>query len=1173
MTTESGEVDRLVQNPAEAPARHEFVTLAGQRYACIRDVDRLAPFLMSIVGDSDAWLFVGSNSPFTAGRVDPDGAVFPYPTVDKLLRHTDGSGSLSVFRVRRGGSGPWLWEPWRSDARALPITRNLYKHVLGTNVLFEEINHELGLRFTWSLSTCAQFGLVRHAVLENIGSGPVRVDYLDGFQMLLPPGVGEESYARLSYLAGAYMRHEVLPDVPLAIYTLNSAMQDKPLPYESLRATCAWSVGHLHPEVVLSDRSLRAFRAGEKIAAERELRGDFGSYLVADGVELESGGRHSWFTVADTALDHARLVLLRDRLAKPDLLEAELQAAVSADRESLRRLVAAADGLQETADEAATVHHFGSVLFNCLRGGTFLDSYRFPRRDLDTFLRAQNAPLHARMEGWLTALPETISLDSLRSAAEATGDPQLIRVCGSYLPLIYSRRHGDPSRPWNRFSIHVRGENGEPVYGYEGNWRDIFQNWETLAQSFPGFLEQMLAVFLSASTADGYNAYRISRDGGIDWEVPDANDPWSHIGYWGDHQIVYLLRLLESEERFRPGELASWLNRREYAYANVPYRIAGLDATLADPRTTITFDATLHRRLLVAAAEVGADAKLVADSTGDVLLVSLAEKLLVPLLVKLTNFVPDGGTWLNTLRPEWNDANNALAGWGLSMVTVAHARRSLRFCEQVFAGSEPVELSEPVAVLLERLTAIYGAAPETFDDTSRYEFLVAAGRAGEDHRRTVYAGGLGTRRSVPMAGVRDLVGRALPVLERAILANRRDDGLYHGYNLLHVEAGQAHVTHLFPMLEGQAAVLGSGLLAPTEELAVLRALRSSDLYRADQNSYLLYPDLALPSFLSRNTIASTPPLDDPRIFVRDSHGQWHFQADLRNANDLAGRLDAMKVDGQVRKATLDLWETVFRHREFTGRSRTFFMFEGLGSIYWHMVAKLLLSVQECYQAAIEPETGEVDVQSAVALADAYDQVRDGLGFRKSAVVQGAFPCDPYSHTPRHRGAQQPGMTGLVKEEVLARWGELGVRVRGGRLRFAPRLLHQAEFEAAPYRFDYVDIAGQNRTWELPAGSLAFTYCGTPVCYELADRASVVVDRIAGPSELIAGDELPRAASEAVFAREGSVVRLIVRVPREALALLATEALPTARSDLNVDRVDLHGLVASATTFSSDESGP
>jgi hypothetical protein len=1152
MTIEIPRMEDPARSPAGAPARHEFVTLAGQRYACIRDVNRLAPFLMSIVSDSDAWLFVGSNSAFTAGRVDPDSAMFPYETVDKLLRHAAESGSVSAFRVRQGSSSFRLWEPWRSDAQAQPVTRNLYKHVLGTNVLFEEIHHELGLRFTWSLSTCASYGLVRHAVLENIGAGPVTVEYLDGFQMLLPSGVSEEAYGRLSYLAAAYMRHEVLPDVPLAIYTLNSAIEDRPLPYESLRAACAWSVGHPHPRVCLSDRSLGAFRAGAQVTLESEMRGDFGSYLAADGVDLEAGGRHSWFTVADTGLDHARLLQIRDRLTKPELLEAELQAAVAADRVSVRRVVAEADGLQQTADEPATVHHFGSVLFNSMRGGTFLDSYRFPRRDLDTFLRAQNARLHARLADWLATLPETVSLDSLHRAAEATGDPQLIRVCGSYLPLAYSRRHGDPSRPWNRFSIHVRGDNGDPVYGYEGNWRDIFQNWEALAQSFPGYLGQMLAVFLNGSTADGYNPYRVSRDGGIDWEVADPDDRWGHIGYWGDHQIVYLLRLLESAERHRPRELSSGLNRRAYAYANVPYRIVGLEAMLADPRSTIRFDATLHRRLLEEAGEIGADAKLVADPSGEVLLVTLAEKLLLPLLVKLTNFVPDGGAWLNTQRPEWNDANNALAGWGLSMVTVAHARRYLRFCQRIFApadGLEPaesqapstsLELSEPVAVLLERLTAIYGAAPEAFDDTSRYEFLVAAGRAGEDHRRSIDAGGLETRRSVPTAFVRDFFDRALPVLERAIAANRRSDGLYHGYNLLHVEAGRARITHLFPMLEGQVAVLGSGLLTPAESVAVLRALRASDLYRADQNSYLLYPDLALPSFLSRNAITSAPPFDDPRIFVRDGHGAWHFQADLRNASDLAGVLDLMRVDEPDREDTLALWEAVFRHREFTGRSRTFFMFEGLGSIYWHMVAKLLVSILECYEAAIEPRSGGNDREAVAELADAYDRVRDGLGFRKSAEAQGAFPCDPYSHTPRHRGAQQPGMTGLVKEEILVRWGELGVQVQGGRLRFAPRLLHLAEFAADGQRLDYVDVAGKDRSWDLPADSLAFTYCGTPVCYVLADRASVVVDRMTGPSELIAGNELSRAVSESIFARDGAVARLTIRIPREALTLRRKE---------------------------------
>ena len=68
-----------------------------------------------------------------------------------------------------------------------------------------------------------------------------------------------------------------------------------------------------------------------------------------------------------------------------------------------------------------------------------------------------------------------------------------------------------------------------------------------------------------------------------------------------------------------------------------------------------------------------------ADDAGGVRLVTLAEKLLVPLLVKLTNVVPGGGVWMNTQRPEWNDANNALVGNGVSVVTLFAVRRYVGF--------------------------------------------------------------------------------------------------------------------------------------------------------------------------------------------------------------------------------------------------------------------------------------------------------------------------------------------------------------------------------------------------------------------------------------------------------------------------------------------------------------
>jgi hypothetical protein len=90
------------------------------------------------------------------------------------------------------------------------------------------------------------------------------------------------------------------------------------------------------------------------------------------------------------------------------------------------------------------------------------------------------------------------------------------------------------------------------------------------------------------------------------------------------------------------------------------------------------------------------------------------------------------------------------------------------------------------------------------------------------------------------------------------------------------------------------------------------------------------------------------------------------------------------------------------------------------------------------------EASDAGAPELPALVAHYRRVRDGLGWRKTPAEYGAFPADPYSHTPAEGGAQQPGMTGQVKEEILARWGELGLRFEAGQIRFDPVLLDAAE---------------------------------------------------------------------------------------------------------------------------------
>ncbi|MCB0148872.1 MAG: hypothetical protein KDE01_14615, partial [Caldilineaceae bacterium] len=338
--------------------------------------------------------------------------------------------------------------------------------------------------------------------------------------------------------------------------------------------------------------------------------------------------------------------------------------------------------------------------------------------------------------------------------------------------------------------------------------------------------------------------------------------------------------------------------------------------------------------------------------------------------------------------------------------------------------------------------------------------------------------------STDRAEVLALLDLALAYVDQTLRANRRDDGLFHAYNILQLRPGAAGVGRLYEMLEGQVAILSAGLLSSDEAAALLQSLRASALYRADQHSYILYPDRELPGFLAKNNVpaalAEELPLvrrlverNDRSLLVRDENGVYHFNGAFRNAQGVADALAQLRRDPELTALVdadtprlLDLFEAIFHHASFTGRSGTFFAFEGLGSIYWHMVSKLLLAVQENFWQAHD---GGANPAITAELAAAYYDIRAGIGFNKPPAVYGAFPTDPYSHTPKGQGAKQPGMTGQVKEEILTRFGELGVRVEEGAIVFEPALLRAQELFAEASTFDYVDVTGATQSLAMPAG--------------------------------------------------------------------------------------------------------
>ena len=163
---------------------------------------------------------------------------------------------------------------------------------------------------------------------------------------------------------------------------------------------------------------------------------------------------------------------------------------------------------------------------------------------------------------------------------------------------------------------------------------------------------------------------------------------------------------------------------------------------------------------------------------------------------------------------------------------------------------------------------------------------------------------------------------------------------------------------------------------------------------------------------------------------------------------------------------------------------------------------------------------------------AYRGIRRGLGTWKGPADYGAFPVDPYSHTPSFAGAQQPGMTGQVKEDLISRFAELGASVKGGRLRFAPSIAIRCEALGEAREFRYIDASREPRSLRLDSGCIAFTICQVPVVVHRGERdeePSVLVSRADRTVSITAGLELGAAESRGIFGRDLSISRLDVRL--------------------------------------------
>ena len=128
------------------------------------------------------------------------------------------------------------------------------------------------------------------------------------------------------------------------------------------------------------------------------------------------------------------------------------------------------------------------------------------------------------------------------------------------------------------------------------------------------------------------------------------------------------------------------------------------------------------------------------------------------------------------------------------------------------------------------------------------------------------------------------------------------------------------------------------------------------------------------------------------IIVKDSKGIFHFNGNFNNADALGLALDQLPDTYSAllqndKAKVCAIYEKVFDHKSFTGRSGTFYGYEGLGSIYWHMVSKLLIAVQEL----IWKTKPDLIIETGVAYGWSSQAILSSIHNRKGKLISVDMP--------------------------------------------------------------------------------------------------------------------------------------------------------------------------------------
>ena len=834
-------------------SQHRFVI---QNY---QQAPTFSSFLPGVAGPKGvpAWVYYNNRGQAVCsfGARDKDHAIMEFSAAHTAYQNTARTGFRTFARV----NGVYT-ELLKGEAEM---------HIGTAELVLCQQTPELAVEVRYcGLPDHRLAGLIRELTVTNTTAAPLELELLDGMPAVVCYGIDQDTLKNMAQLAKAWMQVEFGPDGSTR-FAVRASMADTASVTKvegvnfclALDDTGARLRPLVQPSLVFGEdtgletaQHFSATPLAELCAADQVLQNQFPCCFVPARRTLQPGESVRLYSLYGQADSRALLEGMTATVDGPAWFDAQCARAVALGAE-LSDVVDT-----HTADPVFDAYCRQTYVDNLLRGGTPI---------FFTGADGKQTPFY-----------------------------------------LYSRKHGDPEREYNYFSL-----GGEYYAQGNGNFRDVNQNRRSDVLFHPELKDANIRMFLELTQTDGYNplvilpsTFRLAEadrqelcaalpescraaaealltedftpgrlamaaeDWGLEEAEADAfvadcvtrahSDPNADFGegYWCDHW-TYDLDLIESYLAVYPDEKEALLfGPRSYRW------YASRAAVLPLAKRCCRTDAGLRQyHSIDPETRQQADGNWLVEADGRVATSTLMEKLLLLCAIKAATLDSAGmGVEMEGGKPGWYDALNGLPGlFGSSMAETCELDRLLSFTIAALdCRNDTVELYTEIAQLISRGAVIMEGVDDPWTRWKQLTHLREGYRASTAHALA------GCRTAVPCT---ELAGQLRALQVRVQEGIRHAEALgggllptyfsFEATGIIEAEGGllPAGLTPrpLPYFLEGPVRRLKTAM-TPLEKAQLEENVRTSDLYDAALKMYKVNASLDATSFEVGRARAFTP---------------------------------------------------------------------------------------------------------------------------------------------------------------------------------------------------------------------------------------------------------------------------------------------------------------------------